>query len=253
VSYLWSALCLARIRREEPPPQRKGDRPVFDEIREGVAFVFRHPVLRPIALSGALTNLSITVCITMIPLMFLRELGLSPHAVGTFFALGGLGVFLGATTARRLAERLGVGPTTWVLGIAAVPFSLLVAFVDRGAWFWVVCLGWLVVTYRIGVSNVILVSVRQQVTPDLLLSRVNATMRFLMTGVMAVGAALAGAVGQFASVRGALWVGAVGLAAVWIPIFFSPMRTIRDFSGDPGDATSRQMEHAEYEQKGGRS
>jgi predicted MFS family arabinose efflux permease len=128
-----------------------------------------------------------------------------------------------------------------VLGIAAMPFSLLVAFVDRGALFWIVCAGWVVVTYRIGVSNVILVSFRQQITPDELLSRMNATMRFVMTGVMAVGAALAGVVGQLAGVRSALWVGAVVLALSWVPTLFSPLRRIRDFSDVPTD------------QKGGRS
>jgi predicted MFS family arabinose efflux permease len=240
-SYLASAVLLARIRRPEPPPEQRGDRPMLDEIREGVGFVFRHPMLRPIAVTGALTNLAIIVVITMVPLMFERELGLSPAAIGTFFALGGLGVFLGSITARRLAARLGVGPTPWVLGIAAMPFSLLVAFVDRGALFWIVCAGWVVVTYRIGVSNVILVSFRQQITPDELLSRMNATMRFVMTGVMAVGAALAGVVGQLAGVRSALWVGAVVLALSWVPTLFSPLRRIRDFSDVPTD------------QKGGRS
>jgi predicted MFS family arabinose efflux permease len=257
-SYLWSGLCLARIRRREPPPERAGNRPVFDEVREGVVFVARHPLLRPIAVAGALTNLSITVCVIMIPLMFERELGLGPASVGTFFALGGLGVFLGATTARRVAERFGVGPTTWLLGIAAVPSSLLVPFVDRGVWLWIVCVGWLAVTYRIGVSNVILVSLRQRITPDLMLNRMNATMRFVMTGVMAAGAALAGAIGQFAGVRAALWVGAIGLALTWIPIFFSPMRRIRDFSDAPAAEPAEPSSETDvtsnrYEQKGGRS
>jgi MFS family permease len=228
VSYLCSAVCLARIRRREPPRARVDERPVLEEIREGVVFVFRHPLLRPIAVAGTLTNLAITVCITVVPLMFQRELGLSAAALGTFFALGGFGVFLGSITARRIGARLGVGPATWILGVVAAPFSLLLPFVDRGAWLWIVCCGWVVVTYRIGVSNVILVSLRQRVTPDSMLSRMNATMRFLMTGVMAFAAALAGAVGQFAGVRAALWVGAVGLALVWIPIFLSPMRAIRD-------------------------
>lgn len=232
VSYLCSALCLMRIKRPEPLPTPV-ERPLFAAIREGARFVVGHPLLRPIAVAGTLTNFAITICITMVPLMFERELGLAPAAIGTFFALGGVGVFLGSITARRVAARMGLGPATWLLGIAAVPFGLLLPFVDRGAWLWIVCAGWVVVTYRIGVSNVILVSLRQQVTPDALLSRMNATMRFLMTGVMALGAAVAGVVGQFAGVRGALWVGAVGLAIVWLPIFLSPMRTLREASDLP--------------------
>jgi hypothetical protein len=88
--------------------------------------------------------------------------------------------------------------------------------------------GWLALTYRIGMNNVLLVSIRQRVTPDRLLSRMNATMRFLMTGVLAVGAAAAGFIGQYASVRTALWVAAIGLSVAWLPLFFSPLRALRE-------------------------
>jgi hypothetical protein len=85
-----------------------------------------------------------------------------------------------------------------------------------------------VLTYRIGMNNVILVSFRQRATPDRLLSRMNATMRFLFTGVLAVGAALAGLVAEFVTIRAALWVAAVGLSLAWVPLFFSPLRRMRD-------------------------
>lgn len=56
----------------------------------------------------------------------------------------------------------------------------------------------------------------------------NATMRFLFTGVLAVAAALAGVIGQYAGVRTALWVAALGVAFTWLPIVFSPLRKIRE-------------------------
>jgi predicted MFS family arabinose efflux permease len=133
-------------------------------------------------------------------------------------------MLLGSFTANRLADRFGHGPVLWVIGLAVTPFGLLVPLIARGPWLWVAMCSWLVLTYRIGVNNVILVSFRQRVTPNRLLSRMNATMRFLMTGVLAVGAALAGAIGQYAGIRTALWVSAVGLAFAWVPLFFSPLR-----------------------------
>jgi predicted MFS family arabinose efflux permease len=145
-----------------------------------------------------------------------------------FFTFGGVGMLLGALTANRLAKRLGHGPVLWVIGLAATPFGLLVPLITPGPWLWVAMCSWLVLTYRIGVHNVILVSFRQRATPDRLLSRMNATMRFLMTGVLAVGAALAGTIGQYAGIRTALWVAAVGLAFVWVPLFFSPLRRMRN-------------------------
>lgn len=227
-SFLWSALFLGRIRKEEPVPERVAERRLLKDIREGVRFVFGHPLLRPIAVVGASTNLFIQIAIITMPLLFARVLHLSAGALGLFFTFGGVGIFLGSLTAKRLAERLGQGRALWIVGLAATPFGFLVPLVDRGPWQWIAMFSWLVLTYRIGMNNVILVSVRQKVTPDRLLSRMNATMRFLMTGVLTIGAAVAGFVGQYAGIRTALWVAAIGLALVWIPVVFSPLRTMRD-------------------------
>jgi MFS family permease len=228
VTYLWSALFLAGIRRREPEPERKAQRQLLGDILEGIRFVFGHPLLRPIALVGASTNLFIQIAIITMPLMFKRVLKLSDGELGLFFTFGGIGIFLGSLTARRLAERFGHGPVLWIVGLAATPFGFLVPLIDRGPWQWVAMCSWLVLTYRIGMNNVILVSFRQRATPDRLLSRMNATMRFLMTGVLAIGAALAGAIGQYAGIRTALWVAAIGLSFVWVPLFFSPLRRMRE-------------------------
>ena len=226
-TYLWSALVLAGVRRREPRPRSAPDRRLVNGIAEGVRFVFGHPLLRPIALSGAAVNLFIQIAIVMMPLLFTRVLGLSGAQLGLFFGCGGVGTLLGALTANRLAARFGTVPVVWVLGLAVTPFGLLVAFVGRGPWLWVAAASWLVLFYRIGSDNVLLVSLRQRITPDHLLGRMNATMRFVMTGALAVGAALAGAIGQYADVRTAVRVAAVGLALSWVPRAFSPMRLSR--------------------------
>jgi MFS family permease len=227
-TFLWSALFLAGIRQREPEPERKVKRQLLGEILEGIRFVFGHPLLRPIALVGAGTNLFIQIAIITMPLMFKRVLGLSDGELGLFFTFGGVGIFLGSFTAKRLVRWFGHGPVLWIVGLAGLPFGFLVPLIDRGPWQWVAMCSWLVLTYRIGMNNVILVSFRQRATPDRLLSRMNATMRFLMTGVLAIGAALAGVIGQYAGIRTALWVSAVGLSFVWVPLFFSPLRRMRE-------------------------
>ncbi len=91
----------------------------------------------------------------------------------------------------------------------------------RGGWLWLAAAAWFVVVYKVGVDNVILVTFRQRVTPDRLLGRQNATMRFLLTGALAIGAALAGVLAELFGIRVALWVGACVLALVWIPLLRS--------------------------------
>ncbi|GAB3967854.1 MFS transporter [Actinoallomurus acanthiterrae] len=226
-TYVWSAACLLRIRWPEPRPDHAGPRALRREIREGVRFVAGHPVLRPIALAGACTNLAIQLCQTMLPVEFVR-LGLPGGAIGLFFALSGVGVLLGSLSARPLARRFGPGRVLWLMGLAVAPFGVLIALVDRGPALWLAAGAWLVTTFKVGIDNVIKVSFRQAVTPDRLLGRMNATMRFVLTGALALGAALAGLLGEFVDVRAALWVGAALFATVWVPMFFSPLRTRND-------------------------
>ncbi|MEV7175505.1 MFS transporter [Kitasatospora sp. NPDC093679] len=230
---LGSAWLLRRIRHPEPAPApTRPDGPrLADEIRDGLRFVLTHPVLRPIALAGALTNVSVQLCQTVLPLLFARTLGLPDAATGLFLAVGGVGVFLGSLLARPLARRTGAGRLLWLMGIAVAPVGIGVALVDRGPALWCAAAAWLVTTLKVGIDNVIKVSFRQHVTPDHLLGRMNATMRVILTGALTVGGALAGLLGTLLSERAALWAGAVGLALVWLPIRRSPLRTAPTLPG----------------------
>ncbi|MFI6389908.1 MFS transporter [Nonomuraea sp. NPDC050540] len=231
-TYLWSALCLFGIRVKEPEPERRADRHLAREVGEGVSFVLRHRLLRPIALQGAVTNLFLMVGIISIPLVFTRLLHLNAGDIGIFFTFGGVGILIGSSMARRVADRIGYGPSLWLAGLAGAPLCLLVPLVQRGVWQWVTYVCWLAVTLRIGMNNVVLVSFRQRITPDRLLGRMNATMRFLMTGSLALGAGVAGLVGQFAGVRAALWVSVIGLTVAWLPVYFSPLRWMRELPSE---------------------
>jgi predicted MFS family arabinose efflux permease len=227
VTFLWSALCLSRIRTVEPVPVRKPDRRLWGEVKEGIRFVFANPMLRPLALTGAVNNLSVQISVVMFPVLFVRELGFSPGTLGLFLATGGVGVFIGSNIARRVGDRFGYGRAMWTVGLATVPVKLVIPFLDRGILLWLAALGWLLTTVQVGVNNVLQVSMRQRVTPDALLGRMNATMRFLLFGALSLGSAIAGVVGEYASVRAALWVGVIGLSLVWVPVFFSRLRGMR--------------------------
>lgn len=138
-----------------------------------------------------------------------------------------MGSLLGALTARRLAGRIGHGRALWLPGLLVAPLGLLVALVDTGPMLWLAGLGWLALAWRTGIGNVIGVSLRQAATPDALLGRMNATFRFLLTGALTVGAAIAGLLSQFTDVRTSLLVGAVANGLTWLPVFLSPLRVLR--------------------------
>ncbi|MEV0809618.1 MFS transporter [Micromonospora sp. NPDC050200] len=228
-AYLVSALVLTRLRRDAAPARQAGRRDGFGrQLAEGVRHVLGNPLLRPLALSLAGTNLTVNLMTTMLPVVFLRELGLGAATLGLFLGAGGVGALLGAVTARPLADRIGHGPALWLPGLVVAPLGALVPLIDTGPALWLAGFGWLAIAWRTGIGNVIGVSLRQRATPDALLGRMNAVFRFLLFGAIAVGAALSGLLGQYASLHTALWIGAAGTALTWLPIFCSPLRALAE-------------------------
>jgi MFS family permease len=230
VSYLVSAWCVLRVRHREPAPVSSGAR-LWHDMTEGVAFVARNRVLRAIAMSGALVNLGIVLILTMLPVVLVDEMGVSPAVLGLFLATGGLGTLVGSLLAGRLARLVGAGRLSVLGALVAAPCGFGMPFVAEGPPMWLAGVGWVVVTAVVGSNNVLLVSFRQSVTPDRLLGRMTASFRFLLTGALAVGAAVAGVIGEAVSPRAALAAGAAALALVWVPILASPLRKARELEG----------------------
>jgi predicted MFS family arabinose efflux permease len=250
VFYLASALRLTGIR---PVPARSpspGLRParLGAQITEGLRHVLRDRELRALALTASLTNLGAQIINTLLPILFTRELGLSAGVLGLYLGLGGVGIFLGARCARPVAQRLGYGRALGLTGLCLAPAALVIPLIDRGPWFWLAGGGWLLVTFKMGIDNVLGVSLRQRLTPAPLLGRMNATFRFMLTGAMAIGAGVAGLIGEVAGVRTALWVGGCCLALAFLPVFLSPVRTRRGLpqqtvsgTADPGNTSQDRL------------
>lgn len=225
VTYLWSALFLLRVRATEPKTERRPDAHLGREILEGTRFVLGHPLLRPLAVEGALTNMALQMIVTVLPVLFVRELGLPEYALGAFLAMAGAGVFLGSLAARPIARRLGEGRSMWLTGLCVAPAGFVLPFLDRGPMLWVAGGAYLLMTFKVGTDNVIKVTYRQRATATPLLGRMNATFRFLLTGSLAIGSVLSGVLGETVGVRAPLWAGAGVLAVSWLVVFCSPYRT----------------------------
>ena len=69
-------------------------------------------------------------------------------------------------------------------------------------------------------------SLRQAITPDRILGRVNAASRFMMWGTIPLGTLLGGVLGSTIGLRETLWLGTIGASLTVLPILFSPVRTI---------------------------
>ena len=235
LSYLGAALAIGFIRRDEPEPAKHdpadGKRPtMWQEARAGIGYVFASPYLRNIAACTGTSNLFSNASGAVLILYIASEdgLNLSPGAIGLIFALGNLGVVLGALTGGRVAKAIGVGPTiVWSAALAgAATFAVPLAPRDDPFWFLVV--GGIILGYGVVAYNVNQVGLRQAITPDRMLGRMNATMRLIVWGTIPIGALLGGVLGNVFGLVPVLWLAAIGGSLSFLPVLFSPVRSLRE-------------------------
>jgi len=230
LSMVWSALWIRSIRHREPPVARAPDRHLGREIAEGLRFVFRHPLLRPIAANSATTVLCQSAAMAVSVVFLVRDIGLSAGVIGLLGTIGLVGALVSSALARRLIGWLGEARALVAAGFALGPAFLVQAFTTPGwglAW-WV--LSTAVASFCIVLMNVVQVTIRQVVCPAPLLGRVGATMEFMVWGVMPVGSLLGGVLATVAGTRETLlWSGALAcVAVVWLVA--SPLRRTRALS-----------------------
>jgi len=227
-SFVGSALFVGAIGTPEPPPAPTPQRSLRAEMAEGFRAVWRNPVLRATAGCSMTANLSFRIFSAVFLLYTTRELGVAPGVQGMIFAVGGVSSLVGAVLAGRIARAIGVGPAM-IAGVTLMGLSLLLVPLARDAA--PVALMFLV-AQQFGdgafvVYDVTQVSLRQSVTPDRLLGRVNGSIRVAVLGAMLIGVLLGGALGEALGLRVALVVAGGGtlLASLWL--ILSPVRTLR--------------------------
>lgn len=228
VSFLWSACWVSAIKQRPPRPERKPDRHLGREIKQGLSFVVGNRLLRAIAMCTGSSNLFSTMGFAVFYVLLARTLHVSAGLIGLISATSAIGGLLGSLVATRFAKRLGQGPAIWTSALITAPFGFVAPFVEHD---WTLALlalaqvcNWMFVV----IYNITQVSFRQGLCPPALLGRMNATMRFFVWGTMPLGALLGGVLGSWLGVRETLLVAAIGGSLAWLPPFLSPMRRMRE-------------------------
>ena len=227
LSFLASAAWLSRIEREERLEARGVERTrLAAEILEGLRFVARNPYLRPSMVYVAVFNFFTNVIFAIFLVYAVRRLDLSPAVIGLVFAIGSLGFLVGAFLAPRVSARLGVGTT--MIGAAAVAglalFLIPLAPASNALPFLIA--SGVIVDFAIVLYNVTGLSLFQAITPDRLLGRMNASRRFVVWGVLPLGSLAGGALASTIGLRETLFVGAAGASVGFLPLLFSPLRSV---------------------------
>ncbi len=234
LSFVWSALWVRSIRHREPPVEKAPDRHMGREIAAGVRYVWRQPVLRPIAFSTATTVLGQSAGMAVSTVFLVRDLGLSALVIGVLGTVGLLGALLSSGLAQRMVVVLG-RPRALVSSVFLLGLAFLAQAFATPGWglVWWVAASFMA-SFCIILSNVVQATIRQTVCPPELLGRVSATMELTVWGVMPVGTVLGGLLGTAAGTRTALLVagGVSCLAVTWL--LASPLARRTEIVGAPG-------------------
>jgi MFS family permease len=228
VSFLWSASWVAAIKSRPPKPERKADRHLGREIVVGLKFVLGNRLLRSIAMCTGSSNLFSSMSGAVIFVLLARQLHLSPGVIGLLTSLSAIGGLLGSFVASRFARAVGQGPAIWMSALACAPGAFVAPFLHRDWTLGLYAVAQILLWAGVVVYNITQVSFRQGLTPPDLLGRMNATMRFLVWGTMPLGAFLGGVLGATLGVRTTLLIAAIGGALAFIPVYLSPLRTMRE-------------------------
>jgi MFS family permease len=232
LSFVGSALFMFAIRRHEDAPvprvNEDGERPSMrSEIADGLRYVGRHPLLRSIAATTGTSNFFSNMVYAILILYLVRELSFTPELLGLAFSLGSVGFLLGALVANRVARRIGVGHAIVAAAMLTGPSGLLLAVSPPDVAFPFVAASVFFGGLGQAIYNINQVSLRQAITPERMQGRMNATMRFIVWGTIPVGTTLGGALGGLIGLHETIWIGAIGGIFVFLPVFFSPVRTLR--------------------------
>ena len=159
------------------------------EIKEGYAWLWAHPLLRPMAIIlGSLNGLGTMVGAVYI--LFAQEvLHTSVFTFAILGTAGAIGGTIGGLLAPKVSAKLGSGPSLSLALIAAPVGSLIVGLTSSWQIVWAVTV---VETFVAVLWNTITVSLRQSIIPSHLLGRVNSVYRFFAWGSIPVGMFIGG-------------------------------------------------------------
>ncbi|MGW0808809.1 MFS transporter [Nonomuraea sp. NPDC002799] len=227
---LASVLFLSSIKAPDKPPAVTEPTPLLRGIKEGLAYVWRDRLMRMLVATTTSVNLCISAVLGLSVLFLVDEVKLAPGAVGLLLMSGGIGGIVGGLSGGWLSSRLGTARMTWLAVTVGSPFGLLLPLTEADWRMVCFAITSMALSWSAALATVGQATYRQTVTPEHMLGRVNASVRFMVWGIMPLGALLGGLVAQQIGVRQALWVFMTGRLLAFLPLLFSPLPRMRDFT-----------------------
>ncbi|MFE0641933.1 MFS transporter [Streptomyces sp. NPDC058877] len=220
-TFLCSAVLVSRIGRTKPPepaPDRAG---VMSEMLAGAAWLYRHHLLRSLALVSCLINLAGNAMLAVLVIHSGKVLHLGPLGFGVLLACQAVGAVTASRFAPALTERLGregaLVATAVLITMSETVLAAVPSAYAAGAALALFACG--TVTW-----NVVVVVLRQTLVPQHLLGRANSVYRLVSWGGLPIGAAAGGIVAAEVGTRAVFGIGAAAMAVVAVALLVGARR-----------------------------
>jgi predicted MFS family arabinose efflux permease len=188
LSYAASVVSLFFIEVKFQKERVAAPRKLLVEIREGLAWLWHHPLIRFMAILTGGYNL-IFAGFTLIIIVLAQKQHASSFTIGLIFSVGGIGAVIGSVVATSIQKRFSFGQviigTTWFTALimplyAFAPNPLVLGILTAAS-------------FIVGpIYNVVQFSYRSAIIPDELQGRVNSVFRLIAFGGQPLGLALTG-------------------------------------------------------------
>ena len=227
VSFAAAAALVFAVRRSAPARERSPDRHLGRELKEGLVYLYRHKLLRTLALLLLVANAIGSGIVAILVLYVLEALDLPEAGFGWLVAIYAVGGVAGAALAPGLSHRMSTATSLitsmLVMGVAIVGFGLMAKLV-------VVIPGAVLMGFGSTWWNVVSITLRQRIVPAELLGRVTAVYRMVAFCAAPLGAVGAGFLAHRTDLRTPYLL--MGLVQVAAALAFAPVirREVRALS-----------------------
>ena len=221
VSFGLSGLALAAVRRDLRAPIDRPRTSIVADIREGIEFILRHPLLRSMILFWGLVAITTAPLVTALAVHITRDLGYEATILGLILTAYGTGTVVGALLTARIPRRgiapflLGGTATTGVV-LIIVANTTLVPVLLGIAGLAGIAQSMVLVTY---------LTARTAHSPDVLLGRIGSTARTISLGLQPLGLLVGGALIDLTN--GSTTIAIMGITLLVLTAAFSPLAALR--------------------------
>jgi MFS family permease len=221
-SFVVSAVTLSWLRTPEVDAVApEGHEPMLHEARAGLKVLTANPTLIRLASVSGLGNLYGGFMGTIYVLYISRGLQIAPGVQGVLYAMGGISSFFGAVVAGRVLHRFGLSKTLLITNLLGLMGIALVPLAGGPLWLILACL---VAQQFLGdgpetIYNIHVTSLRQTLTPNRFLGRVNATWQVSNWTMMLVGTLASGLLAEAIGLRTTFFI-AIAIRALQLPLLY---------------------------------